>query len=169
MKSLFGLLFAGLILVCLLNGCNAEPPKIAVVDLSRVVNESQEGKRANETLDALVKEKREDAAAKAQMIEKLKKDLEKEPAATRKSKEDDLVRIAGEYQKKVAASETEVRNKAAELKAGLLKEIRNILDSIGAEEKYLVILTAESAPYFQKTIDITDKVILRYNELQGSK
>jgi Skp family chaperone for outer membrane proteins len=69
----------------------------------------------------------------------------------------------------VAAYENEVQKKAAELRAGVLKEIKNILDTVGTEEKYVLILSTENAPYFQKTIDISDKVIMRYNELQGTK
>ena len=169
MKAVSGLVLAGLMVVSILNGCNAEAPKIAVVDMSRVISESQEGKRANADLDALVKEKRAAAGQKAEEIDKLRKSLDKEPAATRKSKEDDLVRIGADYQKTVAAYESEVQKKAAELRTGLVKEIKNILDTIGSEEKYILIVSTESAPYYQKSIDITEKVIQRYNELQGTK
>ena len=169
MKALGGLILAGLMAVSVLNGCNAEPPRIGVVDMGRVIGESQEGKRANAELDALVKEKRAAAARMAEEIDKLRKSLDKEPAATRKNKEDELARMSAEYQKTVASYESEVQKKAADLKAGLVKEMKNILDAIGAEDKYLLILSAENAPYFQKTIDVTDKVIMRYNELQGAK
>ena len=169
MKAISGLILAGLMAVAVLNGCNAEQPKIGVVDMGRVINESQEGKRANAELDALVKEKRAAAGRMAEEIDKLKKSLDKEPAATRKNKEDELARVSAEYPKMVAAYESEVQKKAAELRAGLLKEIKNILDAIGPEDKYLLILSAENAPYFQKTIDVTDRVIMRYNELQGTK
>jgi outer membrane protein len=168
-KAICGLVFAALIVVCLLNGCNAEAPKIAVVNLGRVISESQEGKKANAELDALVKEKRAAAAQKVEEIDKLKKGLDKEPAATRKNKEDELGRMIADYQKMMAASESEARTKAAELKAGLLKEIKNVTDGIGSEDKYTLILSTENAPYYQKTIDLTDKVIMRYNELQGTK
>ncbi|MFZ0931553.1 MAG: OmpH family outer membrane protein [Syntrophobacteraceae bacterium] len=169
MKAVSGLVFAGLIAVSLLIGCTDEQPKIGVVDMGRVISESQEGKKANAELDALVKGKRAEAGEKAEAIDKLRKSLDKEPAATKKSKEDDLARMSAEYQKIVAGYETEVQKKASELRTGLLKEIKNIVDTVGTEEKYVLILTTENAPYFQKTIDISDKVIMKYNELQGSK
>jgi outer membrane protein len=169
MRAVAGLVFAGLIAASLLIGCTGDQPKIGVVDMGRVISESQEGKKANAELDALVKAKRADAGEKAEAIDKLKKSLDKEPAATKKSKEDDLARLSVEYQKMVAAYETEVQKKASELKTGLVKEIKNIVDTVGTEEKYVLILTTESAPYFQKTIDISDKVITKYNELQGTK
>lgn len=169
MKAMWGLVLTGLISVCLLTGCSAQGPRIAVVDLSRVISESQEGKKANAELEALLKEKRAAAARMAEEIDKLRKALDKEPAATRKSREDELARMSADYQKTVASFESEVQKKAAELKAGLLKEIKSIVDAVGSEEKYVLILSAENAPYFQKTIDITDKIIMRYNELQGAK
>ncbi len=169
MRKVAGLILAGVMVVLLLNGCSEGPPKIAVVDMSRVISESQEGKRANADLEAMVKEKRAAVSQKAEEIDKLRKNLDKEPAATRKSKEDDLVRIGADYQKTVAAYESEVQKKAAELRTGLIKEIKSILDTIGSEEKYILIVSAESAPYYQKSIDITEKVIQRYNELQGTK
>ncbi|SPF31242.1 Outer membrane chaperone Skp (OmpH) [Syntrophobacter sp. SbD1] len=169
MKAVCGIVLAGLMVVFILNGCNAEQPKIAVVDMARVMGESQEGKKANAELDELVKEKRAAAVLKAEEIDKAKKALDKEPAATRKSREDELVRMSGEYRKMVSASETEVREKAAALRSGLLKEIKSIVDTVGTEDKYVLIVSAENAPYFQKAIDVTDKVITKYNELQGTK
>lgn len=169
MKAVSGLVIAGLMTVCLLTACTDEGPKIGVVDMGRVIAESQEGKKASATLDALVKEKRTDAAGKADEIEKMKKNLDKEPAATRKSKEDELIKASTDYQKMVAGYESEVQKKASDLRSGLIGEIKNIMGTIGAEDKYVLILTTENALYFQKTIDITDKVIMRYNELQGTK
>ena len=169
MKAVLGLVLAGSIILTSLIGCNAEGPKIAVVDMGRVIAESQEGKKANAELDALVKEKRTEVSQKAEEIDKLKKSLDKEPAATRKSKEDDIIRMSVEYQKMVSADETEVQKKASELRAGVVKEIKNIVDTIAAEEKYVVVLNTDSTSYFQKTIDISDKVIRKYNELQGAQ
>ncbi len=169
MKAVLGLFLAGSIILSFLTGCAPEGPRIAVIDIGRVISESQEGKKATAELDALVKEKRAEASQKAEEIDKLKKSLDKEPAATRKSKEDDLLRMSAEYQKTVAAYESEVQKKASELKARLLKEIKNIVDTVATEEKYVVVLNTDSSSYFQKTIDISDKVIRKYNELQGAQ
>ena len=169
MKAVSGIVVVWLIFVLFLTGCTQEEPKIAVVDIGRVIGESQEGKRANAELEALVKEKRSGIAGKSEELDKLKKNLDKEPPATRKNKEDELVKMNGDYQKMVAAYEAEIQRKAADLKTNLVKEIRKVVDSVGTEGKYLVILSTENAPYFQKTIDVSDKVIMKYNELQGNK
>ena len=159
----------GIFLLALSIGCNAEPPKIGVVDVVKVTNDSIEGKKANAELQALVNAKRAMVKDKAEAIDKLKKNLEKEPASNRKAKKDELTRATAEYQKLVAAADAEVQKKATELKNLVLGNIKKVLETIGQEEKFLLILTNENAPYFQKTIDISEKVIKKYDELEGGK
>jgi Skp family chaperone for outer membrane proteins len=147
-------------------GCTNEPPKIGVVDVVRVINGSIEGKKANAEVNALVKAKQAALKKQAEAVEKLKKSLGHEPS---KAKKDEFTKAAVAYQKAVAAADAEVKQKAAELRKVVLQHIRKALDTLGQEEKFLIILTNENAPYFQKSIDITDKVIKKYNELQGGK
>lgn len=146
--------------------CNGWPPKIGVVDVIRVINESNEGKKANAEVNDLVKAKQAALKNKAEALEKQKKGLERE---TSKSKKDDFNWAAASYQKSVAAADEEVKKKAADLRKVVLEHIRKALDAVGQEEKFLIIFTNENAPYFQKSVDITDKVIKKYNELQGGK
>ncbi|MGA2026744.1 MAG: OmpH family outer membrane protein [Syntrophobacteraceae bacterium] len=159
---------AGIMLV-VLAGCNAEAPKIGVVDVVRVINESNAGKKANAELDALVKAKQAELKRKADAVEKLKKGIEKEQAATRKAEEEKLGKANSEYQKLVSASDAEVQKRAAQLKSMILEDLKKVLGAIGREEKFLLILTTDNMAYFQKTIDITDRVVKKYNESTESK
>ncbi len=168
MKTL-QVVFAG-IMLCMLTACNnAEPPRIGVVDLVRTINESNPGKKANAELDALVKAKQTEIRVKADTVEKLKKNLEKEPAATKKAKEEELAKANVEYQQLVAASDAEVKKRAAELRGKVLEDLKKVLDTIGAEDRFLLILTNENLAWFQKTIDITEKVVKKYNESSEGK
>lgn len=123
--------FLGFFLLAAL-GCTNEPPKIGVVNVVRVVNESIEGQKANAEVNALVKAKQADLKKKEVTLE-------------------------------------EVKKKAAELREVVLQHIRKAIDTIGQEEKFLLILPNENIVYFQKPTDITDKVIKKYNELQRGK
>jgi outer membrane protein len=146
--------------------CSGEPPKIGVVDVVRVVNDSNEGKKANAEVNDLVKAKQAMINKSAETVEKLKKSLGPEPS---KAKRDELNKAAVAYQKLVSAADEEVKKKAAELRKVVLEHIRKALDTIGQEEKFVLILTNENVGYSQKSIDITDKVIKKYNELQKGK
>jgi Skp family chaperone for outer membrane proteins len=160
-----GYVLMGLFLLAAI-GCTGEAPKIGVVDVVRVINGSIEGKKANAEVNTLVKAKQDALKRKAETVEKLKKSLGPEPS---KAKRDEFKKAAVGYQKLVAAADEEVKQKAGALRKVVLEHIRKALDTVGQEEKFLIIFTNENAPYFQKSIDITDKVIKKYNELQGGK
>jgi len=155
--------FAGIVLG-ILTGCNSEAPKIGVVDVIRAVNESSEGKKANAELEALVKAKQAEIKEKADAVEKLKKSVEKEPAATKKAREEELGKAASDYQKLLTASDAEIQKKAAALRSTVSEDLKKVLDDIGRKDKFLLILTTDNVPYYQKTIDITDRVVKKYNE-----
>jgi Skp family chaperone for outer membrane proteins len=158
-------IFLGFFLLAAI-GCSNEPPKIGVVDVVRVVNGSVEGKKANAEVDTLVKTKQDALKKKAAAVEKLKKSLGSEPS---KAKREEFNQAAVGYQQLVAAADGEVKKKAGELRKVVLEHIRKAVDTVGQEEKFLLILTTENVGYSQKSIDITDKVIKKYNELQKGK
>jgi outer membrane protein len=148
------------------SGCTNEPPKLGVVNVVRVVNESMEGKKANAVVNALVKARQAALKKQAEALEKLKKGLGKEPS---KAKRDEFNKASNAYQKAVAAADAEVKQKATELRKVVLAHIRKAINTIGQEEKFLMIFTNENIAYFRKSTDITGKVIKKYNELQGGK
>jgi outer membrane protein len=144
--------------------------KIGVVDLMKVLNESVSGKSAKADLETLIKSKQTMLDEKGKEIEKMKADLEKQSsvlsAEAKKSKEDNLEKTLREYQRLVTDSQGEVKKKESELTGGILKEIRVIVDKMGEEGGYTMIL--ENADglvlFFKKDINLTDVVIKRYNE-----
>lgn len=144
--------------------------KIGVVDLMRALNESDSGKKAKADLEGLIKGKQVQLDAKGKEIEKLKGEVEKQSsvlsAEARKSKEEELERLLRDYQRLVSDSQTEVKKKESEATGEIIKEIRTIVDKIGEEGGYtMVIENAEGIIlYTKKDLDLTDSVIKRYNE-----
>ncbi len=144
--------------------------KIGIVDLMKALNESDSGKKAKTDLEALIKSKQSVLDAKGKEIEKLKADLEKQSsvlsAEAKKSKEDDLEKLLREYQRLVTDSQNEVKKKESELTGEILKEIRVIVDKMGEEGGYTVILeNADGLVLFsKKEINLTDTVMKKYNE-----
>jgi Skp family chaperone for outer membrane proteins len=155
----------GLLLLAAL-GCSGEAPKLGVVDVVKVINGSNEGQKANAEVNALVKAKQEAIKKKVEALEKLKKGLGSDSS---KTKRDDFNKLAVGYQKFVAAADEEVKKKAAGLRKVVLDHIRKALEAVGQEGKYLIIFTNENVGYSQKSVDITDKVIKKYNEMQKGK
>jgi outer membrane protein len=147
--------------------------KIGIVDLSRAVNESEQGKKAKAELEIVVKKKQEALDEKGKALEKLKAEIEKQgsvmSAEARKNKEDDLDRLTREYQRGLTDSQTEVRKKESELTGNIVKELRRIINDVANEEKYDLVLDNNPAlvAYVNKGIDITDEVIKKLDELRG--
>jgi outer membrane protein len=148
----------------------AEDIKIGAVDLIKALNESEAGKKAKTELEGLIKSKQATLDEKSKSIEKMKEELEKQSSIlsteARKAKEEELERMIREYQRMVADSQGEVKKKENDHTAKIVKDLRTVIEKIGKEEGYTVILEkAEGIVLFAKEeLDITDTVIKKYNE-----
>ena len=118
----------------------------------------------------MIKSKQVVIEEKGKAIEKGKSDLEKQSSVlspdARKSKEEEVERLIREYQRLVSDSQNEVKKREGELTGGILKEIRPIIEKIGQDEGYTLILenSASQILYSTKEADLTDIVIKKYNE-----
>jgi outer membrane protein len=161
------------VVILLLTGTSvfaADTLKIGFVDLVKALNESESGKKAKADLEFLIKSKQVAIDEKGKAIEKGKNDLEKQASVlsqdARKSKEEELERLIREYQRLVSDSQSEVKKKEGELTGDILKEIRTIVQKIGQDEAYTLILENAEGQilYSLKEIDLTDSVIKKHNE-----
>ncbi|HTZ17177.1 MAG TPA: OmpH family outer membrane protein [Dissulfurispiraceae bacterium] len=148
------------------------PMKIGTINLNRAVNESEQGKKAKEELEAFVKSKQTTLDEIGRNGAKIKEELDTKgdilSAEAKKSKEDELARLTREYQRDAADSQGEVRKKETELTRGIIAELLNIVRGIAADEKYTLILENNEAIviFADKGIDITDRVIKKFDESQ---
>jgi outer membrane protein len=71
-----------------------------------------------------------------------------------------------EYQRTVSDSQSEVKKQESELTNGILQEIRAIVEKMGKDGGYTMIIeNAEGIVlYSKKDLDLTDAVIKKYNE-----
>jgi outer membrane protein len=146
----------------------ADSMKLGSIDLQKVLNESETGKKAKSDLEALIKSKESGIEEKGKVIEKLKGEVEKQAsvlsAEARKNKQDELEKLLRDYQRTVQDSQAEVKKKESELTDTILKDIRQTVEEIGREEGYTVIIEKGLVIYSDRNIDITDMVLKKYNE-----
>lgn len=151
----------------------ADAVKFGSIDVKKVLNESEAGKKAKSDLEALIKTKQSTIDEKGKAIEKLKSDIEKQAsvlsADAKKSKEDELEKSLREYQRIVQDSQAEIKKKEAEFTDTILKEIRDLIEKIGEEEGYSLIIEKGMVLYSNKGIDVTDSVLKKYDALKKSK
>jgi len=153
----------------------ADMQKIGYVDLRVALNESETGKKAKGELEAIVKSKQSSIEEKGKSIEKLKGELEKQgsvlSAEARKAKEEEIERQTRDWQRLLQDSQNEIKKKEEKLTGTILRELRGIIVRIGEEEGYSLILeNYEGLILFaSKDMDITAKVVKRYNEMQSKQ
>jgi outer membrane protein len=169
------MLFVAVILMLAAGNAYADDIKVGVVDLMKVLNESDAGKKAKTELEAAIKAKQTVIDEKGKEIEKMKGDIEKQSsvlsAEAKKQKQDELEKMIREYQRTVSDSQNEVKKRESELTNGILREIRSIVEKMGKDDGYTMIIeNAEGIIlYSKKDLDLTDAVIKKYNEAKKAR
>lgn len=151
----------------------ADIVKFGSIDVQKILNESEAGKKAKSDLESMIKSKQSSIDEKGKNIEKLKTEIEKQAsvlsAEARKTKEDELEKSIREYQRIVQDSQSEIKKKEAELTDVILKDVRDMIEKIGEDEGYSLIIEKGMVLYSSKGIDITDTLLKRYDESKKSK
>ncbi len=175
MKKVLLVLMVGF--AVLLNGAlsrvNAAEIKMGFVDIDRAANDSEEGKKAVSGLKDFMSTRQASITDKGKAIEKMKSDLDKQGGImspdAKKSKIEELERSEREFQRIVSDANQEFEKKRRELTESVYKEIIDIVGKYGQAEKYTVILPVQSLLYSEKTLDLTDIIIKKFNESKGYK
>ena len=163
-------LFVAAMMLCAMAGCNANTPGIGVVNLYRAVNESNPGKAANAELDRFIKTKQNALKVKANVVAEAKKSVQAaSSAAAKKIAQAQLAKADEDYRDFLNASNMEVRKKAEQLRGEVLQKLQKVIDAMGREHNFKLILTSSSTAYFEKTIDVTDQVVKKFNQSSGEK
>lgn len=160
-----------LVIMCGLSiGANAtQAVKIGFVDIQKALEECDVGKKAKEDLQGMVEKRQVEIDKLSADIENLQKSLEEQvmlSAEKKKEKEDIINGKMETYQKLALSAKKEISKKEAELTEPLIKKIRDIIDKIGEEKEYSLILekSYSSVLYGSKEVDLTDIVTKELNE-----
>ncbi len=144
--------------------------KIGYVDLNRALNESDQGKEAQKTLDNMVKARQVIIDEKGRKIERLNEEISKQvsiltPNALRE-KRYQLKKLKRDYRRMEEDIKLEMQDEQAELIQNILRDLRKIVNRIGQEEGYIAIFEVADSGilYMPQKLDLTEEVIKRFNE-----
>jgi len=84
--------------------------------------------------------------------------------AARSDKEIAYQRKLRDYQNLVDDTNKELQKRDQEYGAKMISEIAKVVRAIGEKEKYSAIIDMMQALYYDKELDITNKVIEEYNK-----
>lgn len=147
--------------------------RVAVVDLQRALNETEDGRRAKTQLKRLFKSRQKALDDKQNELKKMKEDIEKQknvlsqPALQKKLEAYqqafvELQTVYVDYQRELASKE-------AELTKVIIERMESILRHLGQTEGYTLILERGEAGvmWVPSNLDVTDTVIQHYNAGEG--
>lgn len=148
----------------------AAPSRVAFVDIQRVLARSAAGVTAREQLE------REKAAMQKQVdgqrvdMEKLRDELEKKgqllSADARREKQETLERKVRDVRRLVDDLQKELQKKEQELLAKVLNDVSNVVQKIGKEKGYTLVVEKRGAGvvYGAPEADLTDEVVRAFDD-----
>ena len=149
--------------------------KIGYIDVQRVLARSAAGVAAREQLEKERAGIQKEMDGRRQELEKLRDEIEKKgplmTADARREKQEqfdrkrrDAARAADDYQK-------ELEKREATLLQKVLQEMGGVIERVGKEKNYFMIVEKRNAGVLYATADadLTDEVIRAYDREAGSK
>ena len=153
----------------------AEGLKVAVIDVNKVLNESEAGKDAKKKMESRYEELKKKIDVKQDEAKKTKEELDKQKILLGKEKlkerEDALKGKIDELRQLTQESEKEMQSRQGEMTREILKTIEGRLDKYIADEKFdLVLEKSAGVIHASPSMDITAKVLELVNkEKTGGK
>ncbi|MBI5419416.1 MAG: OmpH family outer membrane protein [Deltaproteobacteria bacterium] len=142
----------------------ADGIKVAVIDVNKILNESEAGKAAKKKIEDRYEELKKRVEAKQEDARKLKDEIDKQKILLGKEKlkekEDALAARVNELRQLTQEAEKEMQTRQGELTREVLKLIEARLDKVVAAEKIDLVLdrTQGGVVHSNPALDITGKV-----------
>jgi outer membrane protein len=165
--------------------------KVGVVDLQNVLDTSARGKAAKDRLKELsvklqeeIKTKREFKDKREQELQKLRTEIQSQglvlseqarlaKAEAFRNQVRELKRFIDDTNRFIEDATQEFREKEVRETQLLLQEIRKVVQEVGKQEGYSLILEGNENTalvlYFSNAIDLTPKIIQRYDQTSAKR
>jgi outer membrane protein len=146
----------------------APPPvKIGVFDPNRVFEQSEVGKKMRVEIDALTQKKRTEVQGKEEEIKVLQEKYKQEEPSLSEDKRAERERALqqkGIELKRLRDDATrEVQQQVSEVEQRFQKQVLTVVEQVGRDDGYTVILDRASLVFSAPAADITDKIVARLN------
>ena len=153
----------------------ADVAKIGVVNFQEILEKSDAGKMATDEINKRGKEMEESLKKKGEEIDAIKNKLEREALVMskemREEKEREIRISINDFKTLKNKYMADFKQHEAKLVRDIQKEIMEIVAEMGKKEGFLIIFEKREAGvmYSPDTIDITDRLIQRYNTIFSKK
>lgn len=146
------------------------PSRVAVINVQRVLLESNQGKTARTKLEKVALQKQEKAQAMRTEIENLEKEISTKRLSLSQDKLEEMTKQYDEkkivLQRFAQDADRELKTEEQKTLIDLEKSIRPVIDQIGKEMGFALIFNKleSGLVYASDAVEITDMVIKRYND-----
>jgi outer membrane protein len=172
---MFAVHVIGLAVLALAMDARAAGTRIGFVDVQRVLVKSVAGLAAREQLEREKATMQKDVDSRRTEVDKLRDELEKKglvlSADAKREKEEALQRRVRDLRRMVDDFQKELERKEQGLTQRILQDLTVVIEQIGKERGYLLILEKRGASviYGDAEGDITDEVIKAYDLHKAKK
>lgn len=172
--SLASLLVAALAISAVLAPAEAAAQgKIGVVDMTRAIAETEDGRKALDKLKKLSEKRQATLDKQKGDLLKMKEAIEKQASVlspdVRAKKAQDLQKAFADLQTNLMEFQRELTAKEAELTKDILARMTEIVRRIGQKDGFALVLDRQQGGvvYVPTSYDLTDVLIQRYNAGEG--
>ena len=162
MNKIFGCLVASVFML-VSSFVFAGPTKIGVVDLQKIMQNSQQMKEIQDKLEHTFRARRDKLVATEtsikQDMEKLKRDSAVLSQTQRKELENKIMAAQQQFERDGQQYQQELNVANNDAMEGFFNKIKAAIAKVAADEKYDLVLQKDAAPFSMETLDITTKVM----------
>ena len=146
----------------------AQTGSIAVIDVQKVVSNSEVGKKALGEVKAVKDKKQAEIDRQQNSLQAMQDKLDKEkdilsPEAQEKRR-NDIQKAFTDLKRYREDSEQEIQGRLATALKGMEDQVLPIIQKLGTDRGYSLIVSKDQVIYYNGKVDITDEVIRLFNE-----
>ena len=176
MRSTKVIFMTGLAVLLLLAGgpaFSADPVKIGVVDLQKILETSNSGKAAQNELKVQRDKMQADMKQRGNEIQEIESRMQREAMVmskeTREEKEREHRIKVSDFQALQRKYQSDLQEVERKLMGQLQNEITNLVSDIAKKDGYLLVISNIGVIYSLPSTDITERLIQELNAKSGKK
>jgi outer membrane protein len=176
MRSTKAMFTTGLTVLLLLSGgpaFSADPVKIGVVDLQKILETSNSGKAAQNELKVQRDKMQADMKQRGNEIQEIESRMQREAMVmskeTREEKEREHRIKVSDFQALQRKYQSDLQEVERKLMGKLQSEITSLVGDIAKKDGYLLVISNIGVIYSLPSIDITERLIQELNAKSGKK
>ena len=146
--------------------------KLAVVDPTRVLNESEAGKRSKDSLAAFTKNRQSLMELEEKELKRMEEDFIRQAsvlsASAKKDREEQFRRRMTEYQQKGGDINREIQERQREVLEGFREKVEKIVGRLAQQENIQMVIEKGKGGvtiFSEPSLDLSDRVIEEMNKM----